>query len=264
MKPLQLIPLGINGFLPSFGRQTMSYLVDGPGPAFLLDAGTGASRLLEPEIAQRLEGQDVLDVVLSHYHLDHTAGLTYLNGVWGKDVRIHAPTPPLVDAEPNDAFAKLVAPPIFPMPFDAWPNAVEIVPYSDSFTVAGLEVQARRQKHPGGSAGLRFEDALAYTTDTAADDATIDFASRVGMLLHEVWLDDEEALQFPRMLSGHAAASDVLRIAHEASVSALAPVHFHPKRSASAVDDLVRSMASVARVRVERLEETVPLPLENP
>lgn len=259
MKPLQIVPLGINGFLPSFGRQTMSYLVDGPTGTFLLDAGTGASRLLEPEIAQRLEGLDVLDVVLSHYHLDHTAGLTYLNGVWGKDVRLHAPAPPLVDAEPADAFGKLVAPPIFPMPFDAWPNAVEIVSYSSGFTVAGFDVQVRRQQHPGGSAGLRFGDAFAYTTDTAAEDATIDFASGVSALLHEVWLDDDEAHQFPRMLTGHAAASDVLRIAHEANASALAPVHFHPRRSPAAVDELVRSIASTARLRVERLEETVPI-----
>ena len=116
---LHIVPLGINGFLPSFGRQTMSFLVETGSGCFLLDAGTGASRLLEAEIAQRLERQEVLDIVLSHYHLDHVAGLTYLNGVWGKPVRIHAPAPPLVDVHPEEAFDRLVAPPIFPMPFES-------------------------------------------------------------------------------------------------------------------------------------------------
>jgi glyoxylase-like metal-dependent hydrolase (beta-lactamase superfamily II) len=55
--------------------------------ALLIDAGTGASRLLaEPEL---LDGVDRLHVVLTHFHLDHVAGLFYLAAlevpfeVWG-------------------------------------------------------------------------------------------------------------------------------------------------------------------------------------
>ncbi len=260
-RPLQIVPLGTNGFLPSFGRQTMSFLLETDAGAVLLDAGSGTSRLLEPDIAHRVERQDRLDIVLSHYHLDHTCGLTYLNGVWGKDVRIYAPAPPLVDAMPQEAFDRLIAPPVFPMPLSVWPHEVEIVEYTGDFQVAGLDVTVRRQRHPGGSAGMRFGDAFAYTTDTAADPETVGFVRGTNLLIHEVWLDDEEAKRFPRMLTGHAASSQVLEIAQEAGVARLAPVHFHPKRPAARVEELLADMASQERVPIECFEESVPVSL---
>lgn len=45
-----LIPLGTNGYIPTLGRHTMSFLVLTAGEAILLDAGTGVSRLLDSKI----------------------------------------------------------------------------------------------------------------------------------------------------------------------------------------------------------------------
>jgi glyoxylase-like metal-dependent hydrolase (beta-lactamase superfamily II) len=166
-----LIPLGTNGFIPSFGRQTMSFLLVADGAALLLDAGSGAGRLLEPGVAPLLRDCELLDVVLTHYHLDHVIGLSYLPGIWrGRRVRLWAPAAPLVDAQPADALDRLFAPPLFPLRLSELPLAVEVHAYTGAELAIGpWRLRCRRQLHPGGSVALRFGDVFAYVTDTAVD-----------------------------------------------------------------------------------------------
>src|SRR5438309_8187438 len=68
--------LGAGGWFPAHGRHTACALLrDGPN-AVLIDAGTGVGRLVErPDL---LAGVEQLDIVLTHFHLDHVAGLAYL------------------------------------------------------------------------------------------------------------------------------------------------------------------------------------------
>ena len=68
--------LGSGGFAPSAVRETACALVrDGPR-ALLLDAGSGVRRLVTDP--WYLEGVTHVDVVLTHFHLDHVCGLPYL------------------------------------------------------------------------------------------------------------------------------------------------------------------------------------------
>ena len=67
---MRLLPLGTTGYHPNDLRQTACYLLPNSGTVF--DAGSGVFRL-----AKHVE-TDELDIFLSHTHLDHVAGLTYL------------------------------------------------------------------------------------------------------------------------------------------------------------------------------------------
>jgi len=251
-----LVPLGTNGYYPTFGRQTMSFLLVAPGTALLLDAGSGVARLGEPAVRRRLDGVERLEVLLTHYHLDHVVGLSYLPGVLGTlPVRIHAPVPPLV-ALGSEALDRLLAPPLFPVPLHRWPLPVEVAPYSGGrLEVGPFALALRAQKHPGGSVGVRVGDALAYVTDTVFDPATADFVRGVGTLLHEVWLDDAEAAAIDAGSSGHSAAAGVAGLAREAGVGRLCPVHHHPKRDPAALDRLIAGMRAAAGCAVELLRE---------
>lgn len=249
----ELLPLGANGFYPSFGRQTMSFLlILEDGGAILLDAGTGFSRLAEPAIRARLADLDRLDVVLSHYHLDHVCGLTYASTAWGRPLRVHAPGPPLVDVEPIEVLERLIGPPLFPLRLAEFPIPIEVTPYQRDFELSGMRFRTRRQNHPGGSVGLRIGDTIAYVTDTVADRETISLARGVDLLLHEVWASDSEAEAQPYLVKGHAAIGAVADIAERAGVGRLMPVHHHPKRSQSELDaflDELEAASSVALVR---------------
>ncbi len=254
---MRLLPLGTNGFIPAHGRQTMSFLVVENGSALVLDAGSGLSRLLEPTAQSLIEGIERLDVVLTHYHLDHVIGLSYLPGlVRDRRVRIFAPAPPLTESGP-EALSKLIAPPLFPVTFERWPMPVEVVPYAGpELEIGRFAMRVRAQRHPGGSAGLRLGDTLAYVTDTVADPETARFAAGVGNLMHEVWLTEAEAAVDDAARTGHSAAGTVAEVASRAGVGRLLPVHHHPKRTAEELAKLVEFLA-------ERSGRAVALPREG-
>jgi ribonuclease BN (tRNA processing enzyme) len=238
-----LIPLGTGGFIPR-GRHTMCFLVLSRQGAVVLDAGSGLARLLDPEIAARLAGVERLEILLTHYHLDHVIGLSYLPAIWPKKpVRIHAPGPPLVDWDGRQALDRLISPPLFPVRLDELPGPVEVAPYGKGgFSLLGCAVQVRRQRHPGGSVAVRFGDSFAYATDTAPDPETARFAYGVDLLMHEVWVSDCEASQSDPAQSGHSAASAVAAIAKAAGARRLVPIHHHPKRSPGEVAELAASL----------------------
>ncbi len=247
---MELIPLGANGYFPSYGRQTMSFLVLAAGRALLLDAGTGVSRLGQPELAARIERADSLDVILSHYHLDHIVGLSYLPAVWsGSKLRIFGPAPPLAESDPRTALQQLFRPPLFPKTMEKWPCEIEIVPVEgEEIDLGGLRVRVRGQRHPGGSMGVRLGDEIAYLTDTGVDFAGLPLALGVRLLLHELWLTDEEAEE--EAPAGHSTLSEVARFARDARVERLCIVHHHPKRPDSEIGEIAARTAEIAGLPV--------------
>jgi ribonuclease BN (tRNA processing enzyme) len=252
-----LVPLGTNGFIPSFGRQTMSFLLLTENEALLLDAGTGVARLLEQPIVDLLRPYDCLNIILSHYHLDHVVGLSYLPGTWTRGcVRIYAPGPPFVEAVPEQALNGLLRPPLFSVTLQDFPTKVEIVPVAcGGLQIGTLPIQLRAQKHPGGSMGIRIADVVAYITDTIVEQTTQTFVAGVRFLLHEVWLTDAEAESDEVERSRHSYASAVARIALEAGVGHLMPVHHHPKRTDRDIFNLAQHMKEIAGIEVVVPEE---------
>lgn len=241
---MKLVPLGTNGYYPSHGRQTMAFLVLWDGRVLLLDAGTGVARLGEPGVRELVEEAEVLHLVLSHFHLDHVVGVTILPAVWPvRPVRIHAPAPPMVQADPGEALCKLVQPPLFPVPLSEFPMPVEIDRLTGEVAeIEGLEVRLRRQEHPGGAVGFRLGDSLAYATDTVGEDGTADLVAGVDLLLHEVWARAGEDASS----RGHSAADRVAEIATRAGVRRLMPVHHHPASSPADLRELARELAELA------------------
>jgi len=253
----RILPLGTNGFIPSFDRQTMGFLFLTESEALLLDAGTGVARLLEQHIVDLLRPYDCLNVILTHYHLDHVVGLSYFPETWAqRRIRIYAPARPFVETTPEEALNRLLQPPLFSVPLRDFPMPLEVIPVTrESLQIGTLSIQLRAQKHPGGSAGIRIEDALAYVTDTIVEQATQTFAQGVELLLHEVWWTDTEADSDEVKRSGHSHATGVARIATQAGVSRLMPVHHHPRRPDAGVRKLAQEMQEQTDVEVMVPEE---------
>lgn len=249
---LTLVPLGTNGFIPTHGRHTMSFLVLGGDAPLLLDAGTGVGRLLEAPVARLLEGEERLDLLLTHYHLDHVVGLSYLPGVWrGRTVRLYAPAPPLVDGEPEDALSRLLGPPLFPNTLGELPLGVEVVPYRDRLlTAAGWPLRLRRQRHGGGSVGLVLADRLAYLTDCEMEEeSAASFVQGVSVLLHDTWVTEAEVeAGAPR--HGHSTLEEVASLARRAGVGTLVPVHHRPDRTGQDLERMATRLRKLAGKKV--------------
>lgn len=260
---MQLIPLGTNGFFPSHGRQTMCTLLIDGDQVVALDAGSGLGRLMEAGVRELVEGRQRLDIVLSHYHLDHVIGLSYLPAVWPEGgVRIFAPAPPLVHGDPETAFGKLLGPPLFGATVDELAASVEVIPVTEeTIEVGGLQIELRRQAHSGGSVGMRIGDDLAYLTDTVVDEQGADFARSVRMLIHELWLTEAEAAETSAATMGHSDVAGVGRLAAEAGVGRLMFVHHHPKRSNEEIEAIAADLHAFGDFEVLLPEEGRPYDL---
>ena len=254
---MKMIPLGINGFFPSFGRHTMSVLVLTPGEAVLLDAGTGVSRLSELRIKELVRPYERLNVILSHYHLDHIVGLPYLSGMWKQGrVRIYAPGRPFADVEPEHTLNQFLRPPFFPATLQDFPIPMEVIPVRDqAIQIGKLSVRLKVQNHPGGSAGIRIEDAIAYVTDTTVEQGSETFVDGVNLLLHEVYLTDAEAEQDLMERSRHSYVSAVAQVAQRARVARLMPIHHNPWRANAEISKMAREMERLSRIEVLTPEE---------
>ena len=210
--------LGTGGWLPTDERETACVYVRSGPDVLLLDAGTGARRLItEPAL---LAGVDRLHVVLSHFHLDHVMGLAALAGL-DLEREIWMPARLLAGLPAQEVFERLVDPPFFtgtdvvgtPHELD---GDRELGPFR-------IEVRVQPQ-HPGKTIAVKVDDRLAYCTDTAYDPENIEFARGASILLHEsFWSGD--TTDDP----GHTAAGEAGRLASESGVERLVLVHINPE-----------------------------------
>ncbi|TWT96851.1 Ribonuclease BN [Botrimarina colliarenosi] len=234
--------LGSGGYHPSERRQTACVLL--PEIGLMLDAGTGAFRVLARVAAGALRA-DRLDIVLTHAHLDHIVGLTYLIGLAceGRPIEtvIHATTATL-----DAVHAHLLAPALFPIA-----PVTRFETLGGSLTLAGgATVTTFPLDHPGGSLGLRVEargKSLAYVTDTLpVTPATLDRIHGVDLLMHEAYFDASQ-----RRLaddSGHCTAADAAHAAAAAHAKRLVMMHLDPRATA---EDEARALAEAQAIRAD-------------
>src|ERR1700712_115671 len=91
--------LGSGGFVPTGTRETSSVLLlpeGDPDAAVVIDAGTGLRRLITDRAAL-LGGRTKLEVLLTHFHIDHVCGLAYLTELTDMAITARGPRAEVYD-----------------------------------------------------------------------------------------------------------------------------------------------------------------------
>jgi ribonuclease BN (tRNA processing enzyme) len=223
--------LGSGGWIPTSRRQTCCVYLRQGEHVLMIDAGTGVQRLVEqPDL---LWGAERVDIVLTHFHLDHVTGLSYLPAlplqpvVWG-------PGELAADTPTRELLGRLIGPPLFAATPDDITTAVHEIP-SGPFEIGPFAISTRIQRlHSDPTLALRIGDLLTYCTDTAADPGNAEFAAGSRLLAHEAWYaevatDDET----------HTAAGEAGAIADAAGVDRLVLIHINPLQLSD--DELARA-----------------------
>jgi ribonuclease Z len=237
---MKLVLLGTGGYYPTSRRHTACMML--PDVGVVLDAGTGMCRIGELLQTERL------DIFLSHAHLDHVAGLTYLLNVVPDAVQtvstVHGEGAKLAAVREH-----LFANAIFPVPprfgFAELGAAVDVA--------GGGRVTWFPLVHPGGSIGYRLEwpgHSMAYVTDTTArkGSAYIDKIRGVDLLIHEAYFADD--CEDRPASTGHSSLLEVARVAAEAKVRRLVLVHLDPMMTDSSAFDLAGARRVFAECEV--------------
>jgi ribonuclease BN (tRNA processing enzyme) len=219
--------------MPTENRETTCFAVREDDVLFIFDAGTGLRRLADPANAALVEGVREIHMFLTHYHLDHVCGLAYLSGVLpGRVVTVHAPDAVFTGTDPEAALSGLLRRPYNPHDWDDLTANLHVRAIGARATIAGHEVQVRRQAHSDASVAYRVDDAFVFATDTRADPATALFAGGCDLLLHEAWYMAADAAggHLPPGYTSHSKVEDVATLAGDAHVRRLVLIHLNPLR----------------------------------
>lgn len=216
---MKLVLLGTTGYHPNDLRQTACLMI--PEYGIILDAGTGLYRVRD------WMDTTELDIYLTHAHLDHVIGLTFLfDVVYERTINritVHGEPEKLVAVREH-----LLNELLFPVPLPCEYRALEsriALPGDGIMTTFSLE-------HPGGSMGFRLDwpggHSMAYVTDTIArvDADYVNHIRGVDLLVHECYFSDNEREM--AQLTGHSHTTPVAQVARAAQVRRLALVHVNP------------------------------------
>jgi ribonuclease Z len=216
---MKLHLLGTAGYHPTEKRHTACLML--PELGIVLDAGSAMFRVRQHLMTPQL------DIYLTHAHLDHVLGLTFLFDVLAEKtmgrVTIHALPEKLAAIDQH-----LLNEQIFPvkLPYEMRP-LVQDAPLAGDGKLRYFPLS-----HPGGAVGLRLdwkEHSLAYVTDTTTPGACasyIDEIRGVDLLVHECYYPD--GMEKMAQLTGHSCASLVAQAAKAARVGRLLLVHMNP------------------------------------
>ncbi len=216
---MKVVLLGTNGYHPNERRHTSCIML--PELGVIIDAGTGMFRIRNRIMTPRL------DIYLSHAHLDHVVGLTFLLGLLYQrpvqEVVIHG-QPAKIDAVRQNLFSEHLFPVAPAYEFRPLTSGEESLP-------DGGRLRHFPLIHPGGAVGYRLDwpnRSLAYVTDTTADPQA-DYVKQiegVDVLLHECNFTDEQHEM--ATLTGHSWTSRVAEVAKAAKVGVLVLTHIDP------------------------------------
>ena len=182
---MKVYVLGAAGWIPGI-NETSSFLIECQGDLFLLDAGTGVSNI--GNYKSTLSKYETIHVLLSHYHLDHTIGLIYLDPfVRNKKIRIYGPGRMAYPENTNYYIHELLRSEFFSRRIDDFSNDVQIVDFpAPIFDVGKNKIYVKEQQHSSPSFRITINDKLIYATDTVFSPYAWDGISG-GTLLHECW-----------------------------------------------------------------------------
>jgi len=206
--------LGTNGWYDTGTGNTVCVLVQSEAFDIVLDAGNGIAKL-DRSITQE---KPVL-LFLSHFHIDHIAGLHTL-------VKFRFQKGLTVFCRPGGArlLNTFVNEP-FTVPLDRLPYPVRVTELAEGVHHVPFPVEVRALVHPDPCSGYRLEvdgEVIAYCTDTGVCDNAVRLAKDADLLIAECALQPGQVSpEWP-----HLNPEDAIGIARRANAKRLALVHF--------------------------------------
>jgi phosphoribosyl 1,2-cyclic phosphodiesterase len=224
----------------------------------IFDAGTGLR-----ELGKALASHAGIEtnILLSHCHFDHICGLPFFVPCYSPANRVRLWAGNLLpDFNLAQVIKQMMAPPLFPIAYDALKSELEFRDFRAGETLSPVEdvsVRTIRLNHPNGATGYRLEydgRAVAYITDNEPkpdDRDLVSFLTGVDVLIYDCTYTDEELRS--HIGWGHSSWQQGLKLAAAAKAKTFCIFHHDPDHDDAMLDQLavdvgvLRAGALVAR-----------------
>lgn len=264
---------GVRGSIPAPGRRTLRYggettcmQIDAGARTLLIDCGSGVRHAGR---ALRGRGIDSLDVLFTHTHMDHIAGLPFFCLAYDPNVEVNlwgGHIPPGGTLE--EIVERMMSPPIFPVATSALSNThFRRFGAGDDVALGGnLSVATTLLNHPGRACGYRIAwggSVIAIITDHEHGNPEIDAAVREFVTGADVMVYDamyREAEYATKVGWGHSTPEQCLELAARAGVAMPVLFHHDPCRSDDDLDVIAAELgAQMPSLRIATEGETIAL-----
>ena len=243
---------GVRGAIPTpqrenlhFGGETACVEVEAEGRRIVLDGGTGLRQLGNRMIRNLGPRRLNEDILLSHFHWDHLQGIPYFAPLFMDGIlRFHSHLP-VESLHAN--LTTLMAPPFFPLAFDAAAATKEYRQFKSysPFEIGPFLIRAFPLRHPQGCHGFRIEcgrHVVVYATDCEhgdpeSDAILLEHASGADLLIADAQYTPEEYPQ--RVGWGHSTWLEAAKMAVRAKVKHLILFHHDPLRDDNSLNETV-------------------------
>lgn len=252
---------GVRGTLPVPGERSLRYggntscvsmeLAD--GQLLIFDAGTGIKELsnsLGAANKSRLEAK----IFISHPHWDHINALPYFTPMFQQGGEFEILGPAHGDASMRQLISAQMDDVYFPITLKDFAARVYFRDlHEETISFGGFEVDTMLLNHPGSCLGYSVRHAgqkICYVTDQelfletnpAYNQGYVDqltaFVRDADILITDTTYSDEEYAS--KVGWGHSSVSEVVKLAHRASVKKLCLFHHDPDQDDDAIDVKLR------------------------
>lgn len=220
----------------------------------ILDAGTGL-RPLGVELTQN--GKIDAELLLSHTHLDHIAGLPFFVPLFMAGNKVQLWAGHLADHNENlkQVIKRMMAAPLFPIPIEALSAEIGFREFKagDAWELKpGVMIRTAPLNHPNGATGYRIEyggRSVCYVTDTEHVDGELDknilgLIEGCDVFIYDSTYTDDE---YPRYRGwGHSTWQQGVRLADAGNVKLFVVFHHAPEHDDDTMDEIG---AAVRRAR---------------
>ena len=212
----------------------------------LLDMGSGA-RLAGQEALRRLAGRPgEFHIFMSHLHWDHIMGFPFFTPAYIPGQRIHIYG---CHDQMENAFRRQQAEPSFPVDLSKMASHIEFVRLEPGrvHNIAGYQVSAKLQQHPGDAYGYRFEKngkCVVYSTDAEHKPenmqdtaAFVEFYRDADLVIFDAMYSLADSVSVKEDW-GHSSNVAGVELCQQARVKRLALVHHDPANDDATVERL--------------------------
>ena len=219
---------------------------------FIVDAGSGFEAAGRAVMA--MGGlPDRIDLLLSHLHHDHVAGLPFFSPILAGRCGLRIFCGNQDGSSAKAALDSMFAPPLFPVTLDILPGGIDHVGFKAGETLAfedGISVATCPLRHPGGSTAYRFDHAgrrVCYVSDmehvdTGPDDAVVAFCHGADLVIYDAMYTEAELPQCRGW--GHSTWNAGVALCRAAGAGRLAAYHHHKAHDDAALADIDAQLAA--------------------